>query len=200
MDKFRSLFIFIVLVLLGSGASAQDAVRLRGTVTSFDGAVLSVKSRDSQDLRIEIPQSARISYPRALKLADLKPGTALGTTAVRLPDGKLLAREVHVFVGAKEAPNEGNRPMDVEPGASMTNATVSATVEATNGRELTLDYKGGSQQVVVPEDVLVFESVAADRSLLVAGEYVVVNATATADGRLSATRVQVSKDGVKPPL
>jgi hypothetical protein len=200
MDTYRSVSIFIVLALLGGSASAQNAVRLRGTITAFDGAVLSVKSRDGQDLRIEIPQDARVTYPRALKLADLKPGTALGTTAVERPDGKLIAREVHVFVGATEAPSEGHRPMDIEPGATMTNGTVNATVQATNGRELTVNYKGGSQQVIVPEDVLVFESVSADRSLLVAGEYVVVNATATADGRLSATRVQVSKDGVKPPL
>lgn len=81
----------------------------------------------------------------------------------------------------------------------MTNATVSAVAQASGGREIALTYKGGSQQVIVPEGIRVVTAVEADRSLLKAGEHVVVAAARGADGRVVASRIQVSKDGVKPP-
>jgi len=38
-----------------------------------------------------------------------------------------------------------------------------------------------------------------DRSLLVTGQYAVIAITTGADGKMTATRVQITKDGVKPP-
>jgi hypothetical protein len=81
----------------------------------------------------------------------------------------------------------------------MTNAMVSSMVQANNGRELTLTYKGGSQQVVVPESVPIVMAVDTDRSVLKPGEYAFIAANVGADGKMTASRVQVSKDGVKPP-
>ncbi len=55
-------------------------------------------------------------------------------------------------------------------------------------------------QVIVPEGIPVVTAVESDRSLLKPGEYVVVAATLGADGKVTAMRVQVGKDGVKPPV
>lgn len=114
------------------------------------------------------------------------------------PDGKLIARELHLFSPERGVPNEGHRPWDLEPGSTMTNAMVTAVTQPTGGREITLTYKDGKQQVIVPEGIPVVTAVESDRSLLKPGEYVVVAATRGADGRITASRVQVSKDGVKP--
>jgi hypothetical protein len=38
-----------------------------------------------------------------------------------------------------------------------------------------------------------------DRSLLVAGQYALIAVTTDAGGKITATRVQITKDGVKPP-
>lgn len=81
----------------------------------------------------------------------------------------------------------------------LTNAMVSSMVQANNSRELTLTYKGGSQQVLVPETTPIVMAVESDRSLLKPGEYPYIAANIGADGKMTATRVQVSKDGVKPP-
>jgi hypothetical protein len=98
-------------------------------------------------------------------------------------------------------PNEGHRPWDLEPGSMMTNARVAAVVQAMNGREITLSYKDGSQKIVVPDGAPVVTAVPADRSALKPGEYVFFAAEQGADGRLSAAgRIQVSKDGVRPPM
>src|SRR5256714_5216670 len=54
---------------------------------------------------------------------------------------------------SRPIPNEGHRPWDLEPGSTMTNAMVTAMVQSNNGHELTLKYKDGAQQVIVPNDI-----------------------------------------------
>lgn len=200
MSKFRSALLFSALAMTTTATLAQNAIRVRGTITSFDGDVLSVTSREGQYLKIHLAANTTFAYAKALRLEDVKPGTPLGTSAVKGPDGKLIARELHLFSPERGVPNEGHRPWDLEPGSTMTNAMVTAVAQATGGRELTLTYKGGKQQVIVPDGIPVVTAIQSDRSLLKAGEYVVVAATLGADGKITATRVQVSKDGVKPPV
>ncbi len=74
------------------------------------------------------------------------------------------------------------------------------SVKARDGKDLkiTLEYKGGAQKIIVPEGVPIFTTVPADRSLLVPGAYIFAAAQVAADGKLTASRIQVSKDGVKP--
>lgn len=199
MNGFRVALFFCALAVSGA-ALAQKTVRVRGVITAFDGNVLSVKSREGRDVKIELAAGVSFAYMKALKLADITPGTALGTTVVRDRDGRLVAREIHVLRAAGgAAPNEGMRPSDLEPDSSMLNAVVSAVVQATDGRALTLGYTGSSHQVMVPEAAPIVTAVAAGRSVLVPGEYAFIAATVGADGKITASRVQVSKDGVKPP-
>ena len=93
--------------------------------------------------------------------------------------------------------------MDTEPNSSMTNAKVTslanAKVESSDGRELTLSYKGGEQRVLVPAGIPIVMAVESDRSVVVPGQYAFIAVTASADGKLTATRLQVTKDGVRPP-
>jgi hypothetical protein len=178
---------------------AQEAIRVRGTIVSLEGSVLMVKSRDGSDVRVDLTPDVGFAYVRTVKLDEVKPGTPLGTAAITGPGGKLIARELHLFPADKPIPAEGHRPWDLEPGSTMTNARVSAMTQATGNRELTLSYPGGQQQIIVPPDIPVVETVAADRSLMKTGEYVLVNATRAEDGRISAARVLVSRDGVRPP-
>jgi len=81
----------------------------------------------------------------------------------------------------------------------MTNANVAAVVTASGGHELTLEYKGGSQKILVPEGTPIVITVPADRSLLVPGTYVLLAAQVASDGTMTALRIQASKDGVRPP-
>ena len=161
-----------------------------GVITVKD--ILSELEKPGRDPRPEFKTASFLDGVE--KLSDLKPGMALGATAVKRADGKLVASEVHVFPPGNGIPNEGNRPMERgEPGATMTNATVSAVVQGRAGREMTLTYEGGMQQVVVPENVPVTLPVAGDRSLLVPGSSVSVLATVGAGNRLTSSRVQLGR-------
>ena len=198
MDGFR-IAALIGALLLASAAHSQSPSRVRGTITGVEGNVLSVKSREGADLKIEIAPNATFAYMRNVALDEIKPGTPLGATAVKDASGRLVARELHVFHPDRPIPNEGHRPWDLEPEATMTNAMVSAVVQATNGNELMLTYKGGEQRVIVPAGIPIVMAVESDRSLLVPGAYAFIAISPSANGKLTATRLQVAKDGVRPP-
>ncbi len=201
MKPYKLLAVLgLMLAFAAQEAAAQTKpMRVRGTITGLEGNALSVKSRDGKDLKITLADNAGVSATKALTLADIKPGDFVGSATRMGADGALVAIEVHLFPAAlRGVVPEGHGPWDLEPGSMMTNATMTALVQAAGKRELTLEYKGGAQKIVVPDGIPIFTTVPADRSLLVPGAYIFTSAQVAADGKITASRIQVSKDGVKP--
>src|SRR2546429_8520766 len=199
MKKMAVLLSAGALALSGAVAQAQTRMFVRGTITALDGNVLSVKSRDGKDLKINLAPKFGVRYAKALALADIKPGDFVGPASRKRADGTLEAISLQVFTPDRRGQvPEGHMPWDLEPGALMPNAIIGGLVQTSKGRELTLEYKGGSQKVLVPEGVPIFTALPGDRSMLVPGAYVVIGAQVAADGTLSAAGGTVSKDGVKP--
>jgi len=196
MKKLGLMLTAGVLVLASAAAGAQTPMRVRGTITSLDGDVLSVKTRDGKDVKINLAPNYTVSAAKAVTLADFPPGSYVGSTAKKNAAGQLVASEVHRL--PPQAP-AGHTPWDTSPGDTMTNANVAKVVKASSGNELTLDYKGGSQTIHVPDGTPIVDFVPGDKSLLVPGATVFVGAQVAPDGKMSAARVAVSKDGVKPP-
>lgn len=182
--------------LFASVALAQTTTRVRGTIVAIDGKTLSVKSRDGRDLKLELADSLTVAVAKASRFEDIKEGDYVGATTIKRPDGANVALEVHYL--APTVP-EGQGPWDLQPDSTMTNANVASKVTGTGTRELTLQYKNGSQKIVVPDDTPIVRAVPGTRSDLVPGEYVFAVAQSAPDGALTAARIQVSKDGVKPP-
>jgi hypothetical protein len=187
------------LALVSATAGAQTRMFVRGTITGLEGNVLSVKSRDGKDLKINLAPNFGVRAAKAITLADIKPGDLVGPASMKRPDGALVAISLQLFTPDRRGNiPEGHMPWDLEPGSMMTNATVAGMVQTTNGRELTLEYKGGSQKIIVPEGIPMFTALPGERSLLVPGAYVVIGAQVAADGTISAAGGTVSKDGVRP--
>ena len=115
----------------------------------------------------------------------------LGVTSTKGPGDRLTAYEVRRF---PKPLNPGHRPFDGRDDQTMTNATVSAMVQAAAGRELTLTYEGGVQKVVVPASASVSSLVPGKAAQLVPGA--AVNLTHDASG--VALRIQVSPPS-RPP-
>jgi hypothetical protein len=190
----------VTVVLLGcfilsvNSVDAQDPVRVRGSIAGVSGDVLTVKSREGTVSEIQLTPKVTIVATSPIMLSDIKPNDFVGVAAMKRPDGTLVAAEVRRF----PAPlNEGHRPSDFQPGSTMTNATVSATVQATEGRELVLTYKGGSQKILVPQNLPISELVNTDRSALVAGAEVNLTAMPDSESKLVAQRIQVSRPAAK---
>jgi hypothetical protein len=177
-------------------SDAQTTVWVRGTITAFDGQVLAVQSRDGKDLALQMTEKTTVATFKAITLADLKQGDYVGTTTTPRADGTLVAVEVHTIPSTAAA---GHRPLESRPGAMMTNANVAAVVQGADGQELTLEYTGGSKKILVPEGTPIITTVPAAASSLQPGEFVVATTEVDANGKMIALRIQVSKDGVRPP-
>jgi len=196
MRGIRVASALAVLALAATAADAQTPMRVRGTITAIDGNVLSVKSRDGKDLKVHITDDVGVAVAKAVKFEDIKQGDYVGSAAMKRPDGTLVALEVH-YLPPQAAP--GHTAWDLEPGSTMTNANVEAIVATPGKRELTLKYKDGMQKILVPDGVPIVRAVPGNRADLKPGEYIWAGAQAAPDGKITAPRIQVSKDGVKPP-
>jgi hypothetical protein len=188
--------LFAVLVCFTATATGQSSVRIRGTITAVDATTIAVKSRTGEDVKLALPENATVAVAKAVPFEDIKEGDYVGSTAKKRADGKLVAVEVHYLPATAQA---GHTPWDLAPDSTMTNANVGTIVKTPGARELTLNYKDGMQTILVPDGTPVVRSVPGSRADLVPGEYVFIAATVGTDGRMSAARIQVSKDGVRPP-
>lgn len=188
--------------LLAGVAQAQTpaVVRVRGTIATMEGAVMTVKARGGEMMPITLDERLSVSTVKPVDLGSVTPGTYVGTASRPGPDGRLEALEVLVFPEAMRGVGEGHRPWDLEPGSLMTNAAVSGAVQSANGRDLTLTYKDGTQAVHVPPKAPVVTLAPAERADLKPGAPVFLTATKDAAGKLSASRVTVGTNGVAPPM
>jgi len=195
-----ALHVTVILTLLclwSTAAQAQVSMRVRGTITALDGNVLSVKTREGKDLKLVLPEKLVVVAAKALKLEDLKAGDYVGTTTQTRADGALVAVEVHTLPATAQP---GNFEWDLQPGSMMTNGSVTgAVIPSSAGQQLTLQHKAGSQSILVPLGTPIVTNAPADRSALKPGEYIFTSAAVGADGTMSVQRIQVSRDGVKPP-
>jgi len=194
--KQLGMALALALGMFSSVAAEAQTVRLRGTITAIQGDVLSVRSREGENLALQLPGNVSVAVAKTIKFEDIKQGDYVGATTRRQPDGSMVAIEVHYLPPTAPA---GQTAWDLEPGSTMTNANVAASVAATGKRELTLEFKGGSQKIVVPESAALVRAAPGTREDLKPGEYVFAIVQKGADGKLTAPRIQVSKDGVRPP-
>lgn len=219
MKQILTGMIVIAVLLAGAAQAQSQTQKIAGDVVRLDGTKLEVKSTAGQVIDFKLADNARLSASSPADATKLSPGAFIATTAVPQADGTLLAREVRIFPESMRGVGEGHRPMDREPGSTMTNATIAsvsgrdaaprntmtnATVADVAGkageRRLTLTYKGGEKTVVVPDNVPVTMVEPADRSLLAPGTHVIVYGAPQADGMVAAERVIIGKNGFVPPL
>jgi Domain of unknown function (DUF5666) len=181
-SRLSSAVFLAAAVGLAIGLSdVQAQTRLRGTITAVDGKGLTVDGKE----QVTLGEKTEIVFTQPIALADVKPGDFLGVTSVKHPDGKLVAYEVRRF---PKPVSPGHRPFDGRDDQTMTNASVGTVTQSASGRELTLNYEGGAQKIVVPENASVSALVPGNRSQLVRGAPV----SLTMDTSRVAIRIQVS--------
>jgi len=200
--KRRQLSLLAIAVLAVSTPSRAQAprnVRIRATIDAVSPTSLSLTSRAGQQQTVAIASDTVIVAIVPMKLEDIKPGAFIGSAAMPRPDGTQRALEVHVFPESMRGTGEGHRPFDLQPQSTMTNGTV-GTVTVGTGRTLTVAYQGGEKTIVVPPDTPVVTYEPGSPALLVPGAHVIVMATEATEGKLSATRISVGKNGLVPPM
>lgn len=197
----RALLVFTAAAICSTPLWAQETRRVRATIEKVDGSTLSVKTRDGEDLKITIADKPVFMAIVPATLADLKPGTFVGSGATPGPDGNLVAMEVHIFPEAMRGTGEGHLPMDGPPQATMTNANVEVSVAGVDGQVLTLKYKDGEKKLLVTPKTAIVAYTPGDRAELKPGiKIFIAAAQKQADGSLQATRISYGRNGLTPPM
>ena len=108
----------------------------------------------------------------------------------------MTALEVHAIPPQAKP---GHFPWDLAPNSTMTNANLDGIAQASGGNEITLNYQGGSQKIAGAAGH-------ADRRLRPglarrpqAGRNHLDQRAHRKRGKIIVERLNVSKDGVKPP-
>ena len=185
-----------VLIISGSAfAQTPQSVNIRGTVTSFDGRVIRVEARGAGPLEVELPETVNVSGTKAFSLSDVKPGMVLGVTTIKRADGETVAIDLRPIPATAPL---GLSPFDLAAGSTMTNATLEGQAVLANGSELVLNYKSGTVKVLVPPGTPMSQSAPGSRADIKPGETIFIVARIGAGDKLTAARVQVSTNGVKP--
>ena len=191
------------LAVLASAASAQQSptVRIRGSIETVDGSLLTVKSRDGTELKVRVTDNVAVFGVAKTEISEIKQGSYIGVSAIPEPDGTQKAFAVHIFPENQRGAAEGFRPWDARPNSTMTNATVAETVAGTDGQNILVKYKDGEKKVVVPPDTPIVTFVAGEKSELKPGAKIIIfSAAKKEDGTLEAARVNVGRDGITPPM
>jgi hypothetical protein len=143
-------------------------------------------------------------------LSDVKSGTYIGTAAIQQPNGTYRAIELQVFPVSMRGVGLGTRAWNLKPNSTMTNGTIGGlsqtggTVGTVSGSgDLTLKVNDGSGEktVLIPQGVPVVTYAPATVADLQPGAHVIFfPAGAAADGSLTASQINVGKDGLIPPM
>ena len=155
MKTSRKALIGVGLALvLATNAFAQTApTRIRGQIEKVDGNMLTIKARDGTMLNVKLADDARITAMVKSSVADIKPGSFIGVTAMPEADGTQKAIGLHIFMESQRGVvADGHRPWDREPGSTMTNANVDSKVASVDGETMMVKYKDGEKKIIVPKD------------------------------------------------
>ena len=196
----RATIAGIALALSFSAFAQQPAgERIAGTVESFDGHVLTVKSNKGE-AKISLADNTAVFGVMKAAIADIKPGAYIGVGATAQTDGSQRAIQIMIFTEQQRGVGEGHRPWD-RPNSTMTNGAVEQTVTSVDGPVLMIKYKGGEQKIAVPADAVIRAYAVGDKSELKPGAHIaIIRAVKKPDGSFETNRVSVGRDGLTPPM
>jgi len=188
-----------LMACLALPASAQETIRLRGTIERVEGPVYVVKSRDGSELKLTVTDNPLFVAIAPATMADVKAGMFVGSAGMMQPDGTQKAIEVHIFPESMRGTGEGHYDWDLLPQSKMTNANVEHMVTGSNGQILSVKYKDGEKKLVVTPQTVVVTYEMGKREEVQPGTRIFVGAAKKqADGTLQTPRITYGRNGEGP--
>ncbi|HEX9472045.1 MAG TPA: hypothetical protein VF957_21185 [Bradyrhizobium sp.] len=185
-------------IFIALPASAQEIVRIRGTIERIEGPVYVIKSRDGTELKLTLTDNPLYVAIAPSTVADIKPGMFVGSAGMMQPDGTQKAIEVHIFPESMRGTGEGHYDWDLKPQSKMTNGNVEQTVAGVDGPVLSVKYKDGEKKLMVSPETVVVTYVPGNKDELKPGTKVFVAAKKQPDGTFQAPRVTYGRNGAGP--
>jgi len=196
----RALAASSFAVCLAFPASAQDTVRVRGTVQRIEGPVYIVKTRDGSEVKLVTIEDKPLFVaivPATMK--DIKQGMYVGSAGTMQEDGTQKAIEVHIFPESMRGTGDGHYDWDLMPKSKMTNGNVEQTVTGVDGPVLHVKYKDGEKKLVVtPQTVVVTYEFGKREDVQPGTRIFVAAAKKQPDGTLLTPRITYGRNGEGP--
>jgi hypothetical protein len=188
------------LVCFALPASAQDTVRVRGTVERIDGPVYVIKTKDGSEVKLTtVADNPLFVAIVPAKMSDIKPGMYVGSAGMMQEDGTQKAIEVHIFPESMRGTGDGHYDWDLLPKSKMTNGSVEQAVTGVDGPMLSVKYKDGEKKLVVTPQTVVVTYEIGKREEVVPGTKIFVSAAKKqADGSLQTPRITYGRNGEGP--
>src|SRR3984893_11395885 len=183
----------------------QQAQLLAGTIERVDGNTIYAKGRDGSAITLKVADDVVVTAVLKATLADIKPGTYIGSGAIPQADGTQKAVEVpryekpqsgggHHYSGWYGAPNG---PMT--NGFAQPTGTVGAAVTGGGDPSFMVKYPEGEKRVVVPANVPIVRNETGNKGDLKAGaSFRTQEAIKQPDGTYTTSRINVGRDGARP--
>jgi hypothetical protein len=198
LDRLVTTAAFAAAIALASAAAQAQTVRVVGSIIGVDGPTIVVKQPKGDEARVTLTDKVAVFGVVNATLKDVTPGSFIGVGATPQADGSQKAIRVMIFAEVQRGTGEGHRPWN-RPNTTMTNATVDTTVAGVDGQILTVNYKGGTQRIIIGPDARIMAYVIGSREELKPGANIAINAaTKRPDGSLEANRINVGRGGVMP--
>lgn len=178
-------------------AQTPQVVRVRATIESVDGSMLTAKSRDGVEMTIKLADNAPVNEVVKVPLSDVKPTSYVAITAMPQPDGSQKATAIIIFPEAMRGVGDGHRPWDFVPNSTMTNGAVDSSVASVNGEKLVVKYKDGEKTVLITPQTIIATYAKKSLADLKPGEKIFISsAKKNPDGTLEASNVSFGNYGV----
>jgi hypothetical protein len=198
------------LTVIGGVAFAKaPPLPIRGTISAVNGSTLSITETSGANISLTLAAGATVTDVLPASLADVKAGTYVGTAAIKQPNGNYRAMELQIFPASMRGAGLGTRAWNLAPHSTMTNGTVGGLTHAagtvgmmsgTGNLTLTVNDGTGTKTVLVPSSVPVVTYAPGSAAELQPGAHVMFFPMKAADGTLTASRINVGKNGLVPPM
>jgi len=198
----------LAAALTVSAAYAQQqpqGQRLAGTIERVDGNTIHAKGRDGGAITLKLADDVEVTAVLKATLADIRPGTYIGSGAVPQADGSQTAVEVHIFEQPQRDGGHHYSGWYGTPNGTMTNGfvqpagAVGAALTGTGDPSFLVTYPQGEKRVVVPANAHIVRYETGNKGDLKAGtSFRTQEAARQADGTYTTSRISVGRDGARP--
>ena len=211
MKTISSTALTLSLIALGGAAmAATPPLPIRGTIDAVNGSVLSVTESSGAQISVTLAPNATVTEVIPSSLSAVKPGTYVGTAAIKQPSGIYRAMELQVFPESMRGVGQGTRQWNLAPHSTMTNGTVGGlahaggtvgTVSGSGDLTLTVNDGSGTKNVLVPAGVPVVSYMPGSAADLQPGAHVIFFPSAGSTGAsVTTSRINVGENGLTPPM
>jgi hypothetical protein len=141
----------------------QDAlIRVNGTIAAVVGNTLTIRPKSGHQVTVRVPDKALVMAIIKASLGDIKPNSYIETKSVPQPDGTLRASEIGILPEAFRGAGEGHSAFG--PNTTLTNGTVTQSLQKGDSATLTVKYKDAVKTVIVSPDTEITAYVPGEQS------------------------------------